>query len=129
TLRSDDLGRAYREGRLSWVRALSLLPVLDRQNAAAWIARAEAVTVRRLNDEVEWVFASRDLLGPTVSLAPPPIDSPLPSPFRGTSPEQCRSSSSGARLQIRAHGVEPHAVAAAECQFMAASAAARVTLP
>ena len=57
TLRSDDFGRAYRDGRLSWVRALSLLPVLDRTNAAAWIARAEGVTVRRLNDEVEWVLA------------------------------------------------------------------------
>ena len=78
TLRSDDLGRAYRDGRLSWIRALSLLPVLDRQNAAAWIARADAVTVRRLNDEIEWVLASRDLLGPTVPLAPPPSANSCP---------------------------------------------------
>src|SRR5205085_5743042 len=62
TLRSADFDCAYREGRLSWVRALSLLPVLDRTTAPAWIARAESVTVRRLCDEVEWVLASRDAL-------------------------------------------------------------------
>ncbi len=104
-LRSDDFGRAYRDGRLSWVRALSLLPVLDRTNAAAWIARAELVTVRRLNDEVEWVLAARDALGPSVSLVPPPVDSRLPSPVLVTSPERCRDSSPAARLQIGAHAV------------------------
>jgi hypothetical protein len=125
TLRSDDFGRAYRDGRVSWVRALSLLPVLDRTNAAAWLARAESVTVRRLNDEVEWVLASRDALGPGASLAPPPVDSRLPSPAppvdsRLPSPvvwqppasssavvvptaEQCRDLSLDPRLQIRAH--------------------------
>ncbi len=117
TLRSSDLDRAYRDGRLSWVRALSLLPVLDRQNAAAWIARAEGVTVRLLSDEVEWVLAARDVIGPSASLAPPPVDSPLPSPLRGPSPERCRVSSPGARVQIGAHGVEPP-VAAGECQFL-----------
>jgi hypothetical protein len=106
TLRSDDFGRAYRDGRLSWVRALSLLPVLDRTNAAAWITRAEGVTVRRLNDEVEWVLASRDALGPSVSLAPPPVDSRLPSPVVVTSPEQCRDLSPAARLQIGAYAFE-----------------------
>src|SRR5205814_1561371 len=34
TTRSADFARAYRDGRLSWVRALTLLPVLDRGNAA-----------------------------------------------------------------------------------------------
>ncbi|MEO6027585.1 MAG: HNH endonuclease signature motif containing protein [Candidatus Binatia bacterium] len=115
TLRSGDLERAYRDGRLSWVRALSLLPVLDRQNAAAWITRAESVTIRRLNDEIEWVLASRDVLGPSVSLAPPPVDSPLLSPFGVTSPEQRRDLSPAARLQIRAHGAELTAPAA-ECR-------------
>jgi len=103
TLRSADFDRAYRDGRLSWVRALSLLPVLDRTTAPAWIARAESVTVRRLCDEVEWVLASRDALGSSVSLAPPPVDSRLPSPIPVTPPDQCRDLSPTARLQIRAH--------------------------
>ncbi len=120
TVRSADLDHAYRDGRLSWVRTLSLLPVLDRQNAPAWIARAEAVTVRRLNAEVEWVLASRDVLGPAASLAPPPIDSPLPSPFGVVSPGRCRDLSPAARLQIRAHEIAPAATTpptlAAECR-------------
>jgi len=109
TLRSGDFATAYRDGRLSWVRALALLPVLDRQHAAAWVARAELVTVRRLCDEVDWVLAARDALGPTVPLGPPPVDSRLSSPIVVTAPEspgQCRDLSPDARLQIRAHGGE-----------------------
>ena len=120
TIRSADFDRAYREGRLSWVRALSLLPVLDRQNAPAWIARAETVTVRRLTDEIEWVLASRDVLGQAVSLTPPPIDSPLPSPVRVTAPEQCRDLSPAARVQIRAHRIAATG-AVAECQSVSAA--------
>ena len=119
TVRSTDFDRAYRDGRLSWVHALSLLPVLERATAPAWIARAESVTVRRLCDEVEWVLASRDALGPSSSLAPPAVDSPLPSPMvitppssvatsnvgatRNATPEVCRDLSPHAQLQIRAH--------------------------
>ena len=130
-IRSADFDRAYRDGSLSWVRALSLLPVLDRATAPAWIARAQSVTVRRLDDEVEWVLAARDARGPSVPLVPPPIDSPLPSPVVTTpnedatstvgavdaiatpnacaqsnaveSDEECRDLSPHARLQIRAH--------------------------
>lgn len=103
TLRSDDFGRAYREGRLSWVRALALLPVLDRHTAAAWIARAESVTVRRLNDEVEWALAARDAIGPSVGFGPPPVDSRLSSPFRVGPASECRDSSPDVRLQTGAH--------------------------
>ncbi len=116
TLRSDDFGRAYRDGRLSWVRALSLLPVLDRTTAPAWIARAELVTVRRLNDEVDWVLAARDALGPSVALAPPPVDSRLPSPILVTSPENGRDLSPAARLQIGAHATDASRVPV-ECHF------------
>jgi hypothetical protein len=77
--------------------------VLDRTTAPAWIARAESVTVRRLSDEVDWVLASRDALGSSVSLAPPPIDCRLPSPIPVTPPDQCRDLSPHARLQIRTH--------------------------
>jgi hypothetical protein len=109
TLRSAEFADAYREGTLSWVRALTLLPVLERTHAGEWIARAQAVTVRRLDDEVEAVLAARDAEGPNVTLAPPPIDGPLPieRPLRASpavaAPGRCRDSSPDARLQIRAH--------------------------
>ncbi len=61
TRRGDAFARAYESGTLSWVQALALLPVVDRRNAAAWIARAEAVTVRRLVDEVSWVLERHEL--------------------------------------------------------------------
>ncbi len=104
TLRSEDFGRAYREGRLSWVRALTLLPVLDRAHAPAWVARAELVTVRRLCDEVDWVLAARDAVGPHTSLAPPPLDGRLSSPVAVPSVDECRNLSLPARVQIGAHG-------------------------
>ena len=80
TLRADAFARAYDEGTISWVSALTLLPVVERANAAAWIARAEAVTVRRLADEVSWVLETRDVCGPDARLDPPPLDSVLVSP-------------------------------------------------
>jgi hypothetical protein len=52
-------GEAYRSGRLSWVRAVTLLPVVTEGTAAAWAVRAQAVSVRRLADEVEWALADR----------------------------------------------------------------------
>ncbi|MCC6765742.1 MAG: HNH endonuclease [Deltaproteobacteria bacterium] len=113
TLRSGDFARAYREGRLSWVRALSLLPVLDRENAAAWIARSELVTVRRLCDEIDWVLAARDALGPSVSLGPPPVDSRLLPPSAAGSTDECRVLSLTARLQIGAHVADPVAAVGA----------------
>src|SRR5213076_662888 len=39
------LATAYRQGEVSWLRALSLLPVADEGSVAAWVARAQAVTV------------------------------------------------------------------------------------
>jgi hypothetical protein len=80
TRRDDDFARAYDEGAISWVCALTLLPVVDRENAAAWIARADAVTVRRLADEVNSVLEARDVYGADVPLDPPPLDSVLVSP-------------------------------------------------
>ncbi len=79
TCRATDFRRAYHDGKLSWSRALTLLPVLDSTNAAAWIERAEAVTVRRLGDEVNHVLEERDVFGSDVSLDPPPLDAPLES--------------------------------------------------
>ncbi len=73
---------AYREGQLSWLRALALLPVLDEENAPAWIGRAQAVTVRRLVDEVEWVVERRAAGAAPAASAPPPPGTPLVLPER-----------------------------------------------
>jgi hypothetical protein len=46
------LAEAYREGTLSWLRALTILPVAVGTTAPRWVARANEVTLRRLVDEV-----------------------------------------------------------------------------
>jgi len=65
------LAAVYRCGRLSWLRALILLPVLSEDNASAWIERATRVTVRRLQDEVRWARDMRDRTWPLFELDPP----------------------------------------------------------
>ncbi|MBI3769283.1 MAG: hypothetical protein HY271_12455, partial [Deltaproteobacteria bacterium] len=102
TRRADDFARAYDEGAISWVCALTLLPVVDRENAAAWIARADAVTVRRLADEVSWVLEARDVCGADVSLDPPPLDSVLVSPVAQAIATSA-AATSAAIVQIGAH--------------------------
>jgi len=77
-----ELGDAYRAGRLSWLRALALLPVVAEGNAAAWVARAGEVTLRRLLEEVEWALEIRDAEGRVRAAAPPPPDSRLERPER-----------------------------------------------
>jgi hypothetical protein len=72
TWHAPELGEAYREGRLSWVRALTLLPVVGECAAAAWVARAGQVTVRRLEAEVEWALDVRDAGPSWKPLTPPP---------------------------------------------------------
>ena len=73
------LGDAYRAGEVSWVRALAVLPVVGEQTAAAWVARAQEVTVRRLVDEVEWALAGRL---PCEPVPPPPAGASLAGPER-----------------------------------------------
>jgi hypothetical protein len=63
-------GEAYRSGQLSWGRARTLLPGVTEHTAAAWASRAQAVSVRRLADEVEWALA--DGL-PGAPVMPPPL--------------------------------------------------------
>src|SRR5438876_2286882 len=70
TWQADAFGEAYRAGDLSWVRALTLLPVVAESTAAAWVERAGAVPVRRLADEVEWALTVRDGLAPIAPPAP-----------------------------------------------------------
>ncbi len=85
--RTAPLAAAYEAGAISWVRTLTLLPVIDRSTVDAWMTRASAVTVRRLIDEVNWVLDRRDLLGSGTPLAPPPVDAVLGPPVQiGASP-------------------------------------------
>ncbi|HLY36452.1 MAG TPA: HNH endonuclease signature motif containing protein [Candidatus Binatia bacterium] len=74
TWTAPGLAEAYRDGALSWVRAQTLLPVLTEHTAAAWIDRAQSVTVRRLADEVDWALVVRDGVEP---IDPPPAGSSL----------------------------------------------------
>lgn len=68
---------AYRDGELSWLRALTIMQVANATTGPAWVARAKAVTVRRLVDEVEWVVETRAADG-----APPLPGTPLVLPER-----------------------------------------------
>jgi hypothetical protein len=70
TWSAPELGAAYRSGRLSWVRALTLLPVVTERTAGAWVERAQTVSVRRLADEVEWALAGNEPHEPPL---PPPL--------------------------------------------------------
>jgi hypothetical protein len=67
------LREAYRAGRLSWVQAQTLAPIACLEGAAhwhaAWVALAERVAVRRLDDEVDRAVA---LAAPE----PPPLEPP-----------------------------------------------------
>src|SRR2546428_3953360 len=64
------LADAYREGRISWIGALTLLPVVSEAHGEAWVARAGEVTLRRLVAEVEWALESR-------CGSPPPLGTTL----------------------------------------------------
>lgn len=72
-----ELLAAYRDGYLSLARALVLLPVLQAETAAAWIARAAEVTVRRLEDLVAWALETAE---PGTAILPPPAEGRLPVP-------------------------------------------------
>src|SRR5262249_46569877 len=65
------LREAFADGRISWVQAHALVPLLLEPGAArhrqAWVAHVQRVTMRRLNDDVERALA----LG---EFAPPPLD-------------------------------------------------------
>jgi hypothetical protein len=124
--RAVALARAYDEGAVSWVHALTLLPVVDRENAEAWVSRARAVTVRRRAGEVSWVLEAHDA-SVGVTLGAPPLDAVLASEGGGTladrlvsagglvsasglASEDTSASSVAPALQIRAHASAASAV-------------------
>jgi hypothetical protein len=75
------LREAYRSGRLSWAKAQILVPiaVLDHSEPwrSEWVRRAESVTVRRLDDDVERALAT-GLLDPDAAEGPDPGLEPDP---------------------------------------------------
>jgi hypothetical protein len=75
--RASAFSAAYAAGTLSWVRAQTILPAIDEETAPAWIARAQAVTLRRLRAEVDWAIDRRDRSGNREGFAPPPPDFPV----------------------------------------------------
>ncbi len=76
--RTSKFAEAFRNGDLSWVRALTILPVVGRGDADDWVERAGSVTVRRLSEEVDWTLGVRDAFGAAAAAGPPTPD-PLPS--------------------------------------------------
>src|SRR5207244_621151 len=68
------LAAAYRDGALSFARALVLLPIVHPDTEAAWVERAQQVTVRRLADLVEWALEVEE---PGHPVAPPPAEGTL----------------------------------------------------
>jgi hypothetical protein len=63
--RSPELRAAFSSGRLSWVQADALIPVLALDHAepwrAAWVTHAETISVRRLEEDVERALVTGDL--------------------------------------------------------------------
>ena len=97
---------AYRAGRLSWLRCLLLLPIVDDRNVAAWVARACEVPVRRLNDELEWVFDACGGVRGARGAMPPPSGHNL----THTEPDSAstRSDADGTRhIGGHMHGADP----------------------
>ncbi len=73
-MRSPALLRAYREGRVTWLAATALLPVISLHHEDAWVRRAGQVTLRRLEAEVSWALDRADDIGGNPKQAPPPLD-------------------------------------------------------
>lgn len=88
--RCPALKRAYRGGRISWVQAQTLLPILLRPGAAElavgatsgfaakWLEHAERVSVRRLEDDVERALAFDRVEPPSLQTCAPSMGSPTP---------------------------------------------------
>jgi hypothetical protein len=95
------LRAAYRAGRLSWVKAHALLPVLlldvSAGVGAAWVRWAAGVTLRRLDADVERALALRA------------ADPAAWEATAGLPDEACpdAAAAKGARSQIRAHSTRP----------------------
>jgi hypothetical protein len=94
-LQSPALLRAYREGRVTWLAATALLPVISPEHEDAWVERAERVTLRRLDADVSWALDRADDVRGKPRQAPPPLDLDVTADAFARSDE--------ADIQMRAH--------------------------
>jgi hypothetical protein len=73
------LREAFTSGRLSWLQAHALVPLLLEPSAArhreAWVEHAQRVTFRRLGDDVERALALGEFAPPPLERGAQPIDS------------------------------------------------------
>jgi len=95
------LGEAWRDGRVSSLAARILVPVVSPSHGAEWIARAQLVTLRRLEAEVSWALDRRDALGSAEYPAPPALDLDLTG--------AALAAATIGELQMRAQSPEPDA--------------------
>jgi len=62
---SHELRGAFASGRLSWVQAHALVPILELEHSqpwrAAWVVHASGVSVRRLEEDVERAIVTGEL--------------------------------------------------------------------
>lgn len=98
--RCPALLRAYRDGRLSWVQAQVLLPILlgpgatefasdlAADFAAQWVVHAAHVSVRRLEDDVERALAFDRVEPPSRQTCAPPPGSAEPAAATPQEPQE-----------------------------------------
>src|SRR5262249_49854431 len=65
------LGKAFAMGRISWVQAHALVPLLlepaAARHRATWVRFAERVSVRRLSDDIERALAAGTFAAPSLA--------------------------------------------------------------
>jgi hypothetical protein len=71
--RNPCLSAAFRDGRVSWVQAHALVAVVEAapEHAQAWLAHAERVSFRRLEDDVDRALLRVGAVEGNAALAPP----------------------------------------------------------
>lgn len=96
---------AWRDGRISHLAAVVLMPVLNDRHVRAWIERARSVTLRRLKDEVAAALAAadenNDLPAPPVAGARIPVDD---SPSADLEEVQMRADGAVRLTDLHPHG-------------------------
>jgi len=102
-MRCSELSRAYRSGKISWPRALAILPVLEEDTGHLWVERASRVTLRRLHDEVTWALNRADASNGRSGLAPPPLGAKIDTMGHDLESDPRANGAPGSELHFGAH--------------------------